>query len=81
MDKPRIRAWQVHAAAFILVGALLVAIDLSQQASEGAVTFLGLEWAHIILLIWIPIVATHVLLTWPFGSHRRSGTRRPRPDV
>jgi hypothetical protein len=81
MDRTRIRAWQVHSAAFLIFGVLAIVIDLSQGAEDGVVTFLGLEWAHIIVLIWTPIVATHVLLTWPFTSRGASGTRRPRPDL
>ncbi len=86
MDKTRrrIRAWHVHTLAFVVVSALLITIDLAGTAEEGAATFLGLEWAHILILIWFPILAAHVLLTWwdsrfsglkdvvevPFAPHR-----------
>jgi hypothetical protein len=80
----RNRAWQVHTALFVLGSILFIVLDLAQGKSVDSATLWGLEWAHILVLIWIPIVGTHTVLVWwdrhyeglkdvvevPFAPHR-----------
>lgn len=60
----RFRAWHLHTLLFVAGAAALIVSDLESKAGPAAATFLGLEWAHIVILIWIPILATHLALTW-----------------
>ena len=77
-------AWRVHSVLFVVGTILLIVIDRAQGTSADSTTLWGLEWAHILVLIWIPIVGTHTLLVWwdrrfeglkdvvevPFAPHR-----------
>ena len=57
------RAAVVHTAVFIVASVAFVVLDASQGV-DSEVTVLGLDWAHVLILIWLPIIATHLLFTW-----------------
>jgi hypothetical protein len=62
----RVRDFAYHLMVFVLVNALLVAIDLR---SQGANPVLGLDFAYWVILFWGFGIAGHGI--WVFlGEHR-----------
>ena len=57
---------KVHLALFA-VGCLGLAILDWLQGTDTEATTLGLDWAHILILLWAPIFAVHALASW-FGG-------------
>ena len=61
------RAMRIHSVVF-LVGVVAVAILDWAQGVDSESTFLGLDWAHLILVIWVPIFIVHALSSWWGGE-------------
>ena len=61
------RAMRIHLVLFTLALIGLPATDWL-QGKDSEVTTLGLDWAHIILVIWVPFFIFHVVITWWGGE-------------
>lgn len=61
-----VRDFWYHAMVYVLVSAILVALDL-RTTGEGS--FLGLDWAHWVIITWGFGVAGHAVSV-VFGEHR-----------
>jgi hypothetical protein len=56
------RAICVHLILFVVSITAFVVLDLAQGVDSES-TFLRLDWAHIIALVWSLIFATHAIMT------------------
>lgn len=61
------RATRVHSAMFLVFAVVFIVVDLAQGVDSDS-TFVNLDWAHVLLLIWIPILIVHVLMSWWGGE-------------
>lgn len=57
------RAMRIHLALFVAGALVLVVVDLVQGVNSEA-PFVGLDWVHFVILIWVPILMVHVLAAW-----------------
>ncbi len=60
------RAMRIHLSLFVVLGVGFAVLDWAQGRDTTA-TFLGLDWAHILILIWLPILVVHAVMSW-FGN-------------
>lgn len=57
------RAMRVHLFLFLALSTVFVVLDLVQGV-DSEYTFLGLDWAYILVVLWLPILVVHGLATW-----------------
>ena len=63
------RGSKIHLIAFLVLSLLFVAVDLA-QGRDSDINFLALDWAHLLIVIWAPIVTIHGLANlWGEGIH------------
>lgn len=55
------RGSKIHLIAFLLLSLVFVAIDLA-GGRDRDINFPTLDWAHLLIMTWAPIVATHGLV-------------------
>jgi hypothetical protein len=60
------RALRIHLALFVILGIGFAVLDWVQGV-DSRNTALGLDWAHVVLVVWFPILVTHGVVSW-FGS-------------
>ena len=76
----RLNLYIGHVAAFLLGIVVMVGVDVTDGASGS--TFLGLDWAHWVLIPWAVVIAVHS--GWFFSALRsrplRFTPRDPRPE-
>ena len=61
------RAMRVHGWLFV-VGVVGFTVLDWLQGKDTTTTTLGLDWAHILMVIWLPLFLFHVLITWWGGE-------------
>jgi hypothetical protein len=61
------RAMRIHLVLFV-VGCVGLAILDWVQGVDSESTVLGLDWAYILILLWLPIFATHAISSWWGGK-------------
>ncbi len=60
------RAMRIHLFLFVVLSLGFSVLDWVQGV-DSETTLLGLDWAHMLILIWFPILAIHAVVSW-FGS-------------
>ena len=55
------RGSKIHLIAFLVLSLVFVAIDLA-QGRDSEISFATLDWAHLLIVIWAPIVVVHGLV-------------------
>ena len=65
-----VRDFLYHLMVYVFIGALLVIIDLAGGANDG---FLGLDFAHWVLLFWGLGLVGHAIYAF-FGERRVTST-------
>jgi len=58
---------RIHSVVLLTVTVALVILDLAQGV-DSETTFLRLDWAHLVFVIWVPIFLVHALATWWGGE-------------
>ena len=55
------RGSRIHLITFFVLSLVFVALDLA-QGRDSDINFLALDWAHLLIVIWAPIVTIHGLV-------------------
>ncbi len=61
------RAARVHSVLFGLGFVGFPILDWL-QGTDSETTTLGLDWAHVIVVLWVPLFVFHVVITWWGGE-------------
>lgn len=57
------RAVKVHLVLFV-AGCIGLAVGDWVQGVETEATTFGLDWAHMLILLWLPIFVSHAAASW-----------------
>ncbi|MCP4966340.1 MAG: hypothetical protein GY926_14045 [bacterium] len=55
------RGSKIHLLAFSVLSLVFAALDLA-QGRDSNINFLTLDWAHVLIVLWTPIVTIHGLV-------------------
>lgn len=58
---------RVHLVVFLVAITSLTVLDLAQGVDSES-TFLTLDWAHLLFVLWMPIFLVHALASWWGGK-------------